>query len=132
MENISEQSRMNTGAQRRIYWSKMMKNHEMHLLKGEGVLESGILWFLWFEVEKSAKINIFGVKIDQNQPQKMFKHIVRVIGAMKSCFYTPLKKNVKFSVFFQVFLTKKRWVTSTFGVRKSEKIDFDKKRIQKT
>ena len=43
-----------------------------------------IFGFWWLEVEKSAKINISGEKIDQKPPDKFDKHITTPVGALSN------------------------------------------------
>ena len=60
-------------------------------LKGKGVSEEPYSRFPCSEVEKSAKINTFGVKINQKHPNKLEKHILASIRGREVVVYRLTK-----------------------------------------
>ena len=64
-----------------------------------------IFGFWWLEVEKSTKINIFGVKIDQKHTEELDKHITTPIGALSNNDHTNITNDCFFGVFFCVFFS---------------------------
>ena len=59
--------------------------------------------FWWLEVEKSTKINIFGVKIDQKDTEELDKHIATPVGALSNNDHTKKTKYCFLGAFFLRF-----------------------------